>query len=413
MKKERSVSDNPLSGEGRNRIVVVDDDVTILSLLKLSLENEGYEVISAENGMEALKKIRRNPPDLVLADIMMPVLDGLKLCRLIKGDPQLKKVYMVLLTARTSSQDKIEGLTSGADDYITKPFQRGELLARVKAGLRTRQMQAQLERKNQELEEALQLLQKTQEKLIQSKKLEAIAYLAAGVAHEVNNPLSVIRGHAQYLQLLIDEEDINRGELEENLKAISEGTSRCQDIVEKLQHYARPVESPFAPVDMHPLIEETVDLLGVSLQESEVELKLSLKSPRSIIMGAPLQIQQVFLNLITNALKAMEESSRKILEMLTEYMPVDRMIKLQVRDTGKGIKKENLEKIFEPFFTTSYEDAKSGDRKSVRVGMGLSIIQQIVAIHNGTISVESREGGGTTFTLLFPLSKDSSEEDSS
>ncbi len=406
------MSDNPPSGERGNRVVVVDDDVTILSLLKLSLENEGYEVVPAENGMEALKKIRRDPPDLVLADIMMPVLDGLKLCRLIKGDPQLKKVYIILLTARTSSQDKIEGLSSGADDYITKPFQRGELLARVKAGLRTRQMQAQLERKNLELEKALQLLQKTQEKLIQSKKLEAIAYLAAGVAHEVNNPLSVIRGHAQYLQLLIDEEDINREELVENLKAISEGTTRCQDIVEKLQHYARPVESPFAPVDIHPLIEETADLLGAALKENEVDLRLSLKSPHSIIMGAPLQIQQVFLNLITNALKSMEESPGKTLEMLTEYVVTDHMIKLQVCDTGKGIKQENLDKIFEPFFTTSYEDAKSGDRNSVRVGMGLSIIQQIVAIHNGSIAVESKEGRGTTFSIVFPLSKGSSEEDS-
>ncbi|MCK4244900.1 MAG: HAMP domain-containing protein, partial [Candidatus Omnitrophica bacterium] len=266
-----------------------------------------------------------------------------------------------------------------------------------------------LERTNEELENALKNLKETQAQLIQAEKMAGIGELAAGVAHELNNPLSGILGYSQFaLEKItqkplkeLTEEDIST--YSQYLKDMEQQSKRCKAIIQNLLKFSRAsVKKDFEPTDVNYVLKETFTFVRHQLEKHKVKLEEELSPSLPSITGHVSQLQQVFTNLILNATQAMPDGGK--LTVLTKVSEDKKSLEISFADTGEGISKENLSKIFEPFFTTK----KVGQG----TGLGLSVSYGIVKDYGGNIEVESTEGKGATFTVILPLRKESGTTES-
>jgi two-component system NtrC family sensor kinase len=245
-----------------------------------------------------------------------------------------------------------------------------------------------LQARNRELLEAMSELQETQEQLIQKEKLASVGQLAAGVAHEINNPLSSILLYADVLCKEIPEQNVQQ---RQDLQMILKEAIRCRTIVNDLLSFSRQNEVLAQPTDLNALLEEIVDEIGIQERFQGVQIQMDLDSGLPIIEADPFQLHQVFCNLMNNAADAMPGGGT--LTLRTKQGPWSGLITAEVQDTGEGISEENMKKLFTPFFTT-----KPAGRGT---GLGLAIIYGIVKMHRGQIGVQSQVGQGTTFTLTL------------
>jgi signal transduction histidine kinase len=258
-------------------------------------------------------------------------------------------------------------------------------------------------------------LKKSREQLIQQEKLASVGQLAAGVAHELNNPLVGILGYSQFALEKISKKplrDLTRDDIRtysQYLEDIGNQAKRCKTIVQNLLKFARSsTKVAFEPVDLNSVLMDTLAFLCHQMQMSKVELITNLADSLPKVMGNFSQLRQVFTNIILNAVQAMPQGGelRVSTEMIDEKKR--KMIRITFSDTGCGIPKENLDKVFEPFFTAK----KVGEG----TGLGLSVSYGIVKDHGGDIQVESTKGEGSTFTVILPfilpLKKESDESDS-
>jgi signal transduction histidine kinase len=359
--------------------------------------------------------------------VMMPGLDGFALLRALRADPRTTTIPVLLLSARAGEEARVEGLEAGADDYLTKPFSARELLARVEAHLalkrRRDEMQAAVRESNvtlaqqvaagmaeaearaQELaqvnadlheeiatrQQAEAQLRQQQDALFQREKLAAMGTLLASVAHELNNPLAVILMQADLLQA-----DAGGGPLAEYAVDITEAATRCERLVRQFLTLARQHVPERTAVDLNALLTDTLELLAPALRVENVAVKLRLATELPPLWADPYQLQQVLVNLITNAQQALcdAESPRQI-TLTTRLDPVRTLVRLEVADTGPGIPPAVQARIFEPFFTTK--------PPGVGTGLGLPLCQGIVEGHGGTIGVRSALGQGTTFWVELPV----------
>jgi len=189
-------------------ILVVDGTPANLGLLSSILTKEGYRVRPAPNGRMALRAAHNDPPDLILLDINMPEMDGFEVCRKLKDDVRLTSIPVLFISALTETADKVKAFNTGGLDYITKPFQAEEVLARVDTHLKIRRYQLELNRKSESLQKALDELKAAQDQLVQTEKMASLGVLTAGIAHEINNPINFIKTSAHALSR--DMEDIRR-----------------------------------------------------------------------------------------------------------------------------------------------------------------------------------------------------------
>jgi DNA-binding response OmpR family regulator len=203
-------------------LLVVDDDPNVTLILRRKLSDRGYTVFTADNGQSGLSIAQDKKPDLIISDWMMPLMDGLELCRQIKGDEKLKQTYFILLTAKDSQDDKVEGIERGADDYLTKPFSDKELNARITAGLR---------------------ITRLQNEIAQLQHERAIVELALTVGHEINNPLGIIMLMLQLLQRKAD--TVTLGTVRKELDSCIQSGHRISDIVKKLSSLESPQFKPY------------------------------------------------------------------------------------------------------------------------------------------------------------------------
>jgi signal transduction histidine kinase len=335
---------------------------------------------------------------------------------------------------------KIEGLELGADDYVTKPFHPRELMARVRSLVGVRRLQAELADRNarllqtnDDLATALADLKETESQLVQSERLAAIGELAAGVAHEINNPvnfatnaLTTLRAHVDELRVVLDaltgidweepggrekglaEVERLRAEvgfedlvdaLGELVTIVTEGLQRSHRLVGDLQSFASPDAGQRSDVDLRRGLESTVQLLRPTARHAGVSIETDFASGLPTLRGDAPALNQVFLNLLKNSAEALDGRGGTI---CVGTRLEEASIMIEIRDDGPGIAPELLPRLFEPFFTT-----KEGGRGT---GLGLSICQRIVSEHGGTITVESQLGRGTTFRVSLPLETDAGSE---
>jgi two-component system NtrC family sensor kinase len=234
-------------------------------------------------------------------------------------------------------------------------------------------------------EETLKKLKRAQSQLIQSARLAALGKLSAGVAHEINNPLSIISG---YTQMLLMDKISESPEHKETLKIIKRQVDRASSITDQLLHFSKKIRPKFRKLDVKEVLKNTLALLKQQLVQDKTKIVQQLSSKPTFIHADSSQLQQVFLNLIANASHAMPNGGT----LTIKSMKKDADFEISFTDTGCGIPRENLSKLFEPFFTT----------KESGTGLGLSIAYGIVKAHKGDIKVKSEEGKGTTFTIILP-----------
>lgn len=436
-------------------ILIVDDTPANLRFLSTLLLEQGYNVRKAINGKMALVAANSIVPDLILLDINMPDMNGYEVCKQLKSNAETCSVPVIFLSALDDIGDKIKGFQAGGIDYITKPFQFEEVLVRIQTQLSIRSLQAQLQVQNQQLKQALNDLEQAQSQLIQQEKMAALGQLVAGIAHEINNPISFISGnlvHArQYIQELLNlmllyqqeypnppaliqnalqniEIDFLTSDLEKLMSSMQTGVERLRTILLSLRIFSRLDESEIKTVDIHEGIESTLMLLehrfGPLGQSGEIQLiKDYGKLPKVTCYAR--QINQVFMNLLTNAIDALEIKYKKAVKQqnnqtglvskeqstdsedlsnlapptiwISTQLNESNTVTVRIRDNGVGISEELRSRLFEPFFTT--KPVGSGR------GLGLSISYAIVVEkHKGRLTYHSSGDRGTEFVVEIPVS---------
>ncbi|HML79279.1 sensor histidine kinase [Geobacter sulfurreducens] len=245
-----------------------------------------------------------------------------------------------------------------------------------------------------QLEEKNLLLVKTQEDLVRAAKLADIGMLAAGVAHEINNPMAIIRGNAELLQMALPDDDPNREEVD----TIAQQVGRVERIIGSLLKFARQQQRRLGTVSLPPLLDDILKQMGHQVPLTRIEIRKEYAVDLPPLAGDPDQLRQVFTNLVLNAIQAMPDGGS--LTVATARDEEGGTCTVSVSDTGRGIAPENLKRIFSPFFTT----------KSEGTGLGLSVSYGIVKDHGGNILVESTEGEGTTFRVVLPLRQGGTEQ---
>jgi signal transduction histidine kinase len=399
------------------RVLIAEDDPISRRLLQTNLERWGYEVVAAQDGAQAWKLFQEADFPLVISDWMMPEMDGLALIRQIRAHGRSGYVYLLLLTARSEKEDIVEGMEAGADDFLTKPFDRDELRVRLRAGERIIELEQTLEEQNRALREA-------QAALVQSEKLASLGQLAAGVAHEINNPvayvtnnLAVLRRDVPAAMAVLDkyregreslariapeiaaeaarmEEQIDLAFIQENLdrqfsKSL-EGLQRVRDIVRNLRDFARLDEAEHKQVELNAAIESTIEIIHHEISKKQIRLETCFGELPPVLCH-PGKVNQVVLNLLVNAIQACEPGG--VIQVRTSAEEPGVLI--EIEDNGAGISPEHLPRIFDPFFTT----------KAVGhgTGLGLSVSYGIIRDHGGSIQAESEPGRGSIFRVRLPL----------
>ncbi|HEY9829618.1 MAG TPA: response regulator [Stenomitos sp.] len=411
-------------------ILAVDDTPANLQLLSEMLSQQGYKVRIIPDSSLVLKSVLSHPPDLILLDILMPNLDGYEVCQALKAHPMAQDIPVIFLSALSEGFDKVKAFAVGGVDYITKPFLAEEVIARVENHLRIKAQEKQLEAKTKQLELTLTDLQYTQAQLIQTEKMLSLGRMVAGVAHEINNPVSFIYGNLTYtrqyfrdlmrfiklyqqtfphptpeIQQLAEEIDLDF--LEEDwfklTNSMQFGVERIQKIVQSLKSFSHLDEAELKAVDIHESINHTLTLLQHRLDAGENRGEIQVikdygQLPK--ISCYPSQLNQVFLHLISNAIDALEQVSTEtpIITIYTELKNENQdsaQAVIKITDNGVGMKQGVADKIFDPFFTT--KPVGSG------TGLGLSISHKIVVEkHKGKIRCVSAPGQGTELIVEIP-----------
>ncbi len=381
----------PVGGIFAGKVLVVDDEAVNLRVLKNQLRLQNYDVTVANNGHEALEAISKSKFDIVLLDIMMPGMTGYEVCKKLREDYGQDELPVVLVTAKNRVQDLVYGFNSGANDYLSKPFTRGELIARVETHLQIKNLFS-------ERVEAERELLRMEEQLLQAQKMEAIGTLAAGIAHDFNNLLQGILG---YTQLLMEE---SGHENKNELAHIEQASLRAAELIRDLLTFSRKEKAELEVLDLSSLILSSKKLLERTLPKM-VDITVSLDKNLNIINGDSQHLEQVLLNLATNACDAMDGSGEisikaenVTLNISHPKLAAGQYVRICISDTGKGIDEETQRHMYDPFFTTK------GVGKGT--GLGLSTVFGIVVNHGGAIDCKSTVGKGTTFSILLPAEVD-------
>ncbi|MEW5803069.1 MAG: ATP-binding protein [bacterium] len=393
---------NETTAETISETILVVDDNTDLAANIAHCFTQGYQVLIAYNGKQALDIIVRKLPSLVISDVMMPEMDGYELCERIKSCEKTQHIPVILLTAKAAVEDRIAGLQFGADDYLAKPFNAKELMAVVDSLLTKKKLQAQLSKTNQELKKALHELKETEAELVHTAKLASVGQLAAGVAHEIHNPASAIDNCFQIITKKVEKAKSSGATFDEVYPDLAKplalgkaSLSRIQYIVDSLLGFSRKNREGFNYVDIHTGIDNTLSLLEHQCK-GMIQIHKEFGQIEKVEVDLQ-QINQVFMNLLSNAIHAIETKRGKGEDCGNIWISTGisgENVIVKIKDDGIGISKDNLVKIFDPFFTT--KELGKG------TGLGLNISYRIMKNHNGSIEVESKENEGTAFVLKIP-----------
>ncbi|MBD2435509.1 sensor histidine kinase [Nostoc sp. FACHB-110] len=423
-------------------ILLVDDNPNNLKVLSEAIQGCGWKALMATDGESAIEQTEYAHPDLILLDVMMPGLDGFETCRRLKASDITQNIPIIFMTALSDATDKVKGLEIGAVDYITKPFQQEEVIARLKLHLKisqlTRTLEQRVQERTAELTHSLQQLQQTQLQLIQSEKMSTLGQLVAGIGHEINNPIGFISGNYSYieqyvkdlfrlvnlqqqklshpdpeLEELVEEIDLEymSEDLPKLLVSMHQGIGRLKDISLSLRTFARADISSKIKFDIHEGIDSTVMLLKHRLKDQGERPKIEVFTQYGElppITCYPGQLNQVFMNIIANAIDAFDDlyekrsniekiqSEAHTITITTSCDRLQETVTICIEDNALGMPSEVQARIFEQSFTT--KPVGKG------TGLGLAISYQIIVDkHHGNIICSSTLGKGTKFMITLPV----------
>jgi signal transduction histidine kinase len=350
-----------LLDRGRLPRVLVAEDETDLRGFIVGVLKSSYEVDAATNGADALELIKKNRPDLVLTDVMMPGTSGLDLTRTIKEDPSLRHIPVILLTARGESDAALEGYDAGADDFVSKPFHTKVLQARIRAHLKMRGLSLQL---------------------ADQARLASAGTLAAGLAHEVKNPLNAAVNAVRVLE----KGGSSRVSNEKLMRVVIDALNRIDGVVSALDAHARPADGTnLAPCNVRKAVESTLHLLEHKMKQVTVHEDYEVTGE---VFAPARAFNQVLLNLIDNSVRSEAKN------IWIELRQVDGRISVAVGDDGPGVPPDVVHRIFDPFFTTRAEGQGTG--------LGLHLSRRIAQDCGGELRYEPRPGGGARFVMEIP-----------
>lgn len=497
-------------------ILLVDDNPQNLKVLYETLKDRGYRLLIANDGEKALSLAERHQPELILLDIMMPGMDGYTVCEHLKANTATHHCAVVFLSALDDLTAKVRGFEVGGADYIAKPFQAQEVIARVETHVRVIQLERALKARNQqlegdqarilnaisegiygldtegriifanpaaaemhrttvprlidqtffslhfpgleleaapawrtcergqgesqrgiimtrpdgsgfavdyratpkledgnlkgavvvfrditaelaaeaELEDARRTVQSQRDQLAHSSRLSTMGEMAAGFAHEVNQPLTAIANYARLAIRLSDKEPLDKPDLQQILEKIESQSHRASEVIRRIRGFVKKPASGRDSIAVYDLLAETCEFAEVdaNTNQGDIRLKVPLGLPNVYVDAV--QVQQVALNLIRNALEATRcEGGQGPVEVFARATESG-MVSIEVLDRGCGLPEDAEERLFHPFFTTKAEG----------MGIGLALCQSLVQGQGGSIGFERREGGGTRFWFTLPTS---------
>ncbi|MBF1988817.1 hybrid sensor histidine kinase/response regulator [Fischerella thermalis] len=421
-------------------ILVVDDTPDNLRLLSAMLTSQGYEVRKTLSGKMALTACQMVLPDVILLDINMPEMNGYEVCRQLKANEKTRPIPVIFISALDDVLDKAQAFDVGGVDYITKPFHGVEVVLRIENQLNLCLLQNKLQEKNTLLQKALDDLKASQVQMIQQEKMAALGQLVAGIAHEVNNPISFIYGNLQYasqyvsdlvnlievyqqeypnptprIQEIVKQIDLNFliNDQQNLMGAMFRGAERIRSIVEALQNFSRLDEAQMKRVDVHQGIDSTLVMLQHRLKQTTDRPAIEVVKEYGnlpLVTCYVSELNQVFMHLLNNAIDALEESyepeNTNYQLPITNYqlpsihirtmLTTSDTVKICIADNGPGVCESVLSRIFDPFFTTKPPGKGSG--------LGLAISYQIIVQkHQGKLTCASSRGRGAEFMIEIPL----------
>lgn len=391
-----------------HKILVVDDELSVRESTRIILK-DSYEVITLDSGEAAIEYLNNNDDvDLVFLDILMPGMSGLEALKTIKARDPSPEIVMV--TATRTVKNAVEAMKYGAFEYVTKPFDVEEIkliaeravenhrlvleCASLKQQMEQekerfyKQLEEKVRERTAELEEANAKLQETHDQLVRSEKLASLGELVAGVAHELNNKLLPVLAYAQ----LLKERNLP-GDVLRYVDTLEKSATGATSVVSSLLNFARPSSTTRNLVNLNATMRETLSLLDYTIRASNVDVNFQLDEQIPVTMADEKQISQVFLNIVNNAFQAMKDEGGTL--TISSAREGNNIV-FTISDTGCGIPKEHLLKIFDPFFST---------KGSGGTGLGLSVSHGLIRAHQGEISVKSKPGKGTTFTIKLPITQ--------
>lgn len=497
-------------------VLLVDDNPINLQILYKTLQGCGYKLLIAKDGESALEIANTVSPSLILLDIMMPGMDGYEVCEELKRNPETEDIAVIFLSALEDSSAKVKGFAVGGVDYISKPFQADEVVARVRNHIKIHRLERQLARRNFELESEnhqilnavsegiigldregritmlnpaatvicgwsaadclgeqlftiglfdsdgervpehltlpyrsyrmgqsshsdMELIRRRDERLLpvtvtctpraeggavivlrdisvwveseeklrltreelesqrqniaHMERLSTTGEMAAGIAHEVNQPLTAVSNYSRVVRRMMEEEEVDRIKLIEILDKINTQSVRASNVIQRMRSFVKKPNVGMATADVNALIQEVIALAEVDSRINDVSIHFEPQRDLPVVAMDVVQIQQVALNLIRNAMEAMVDMGSRQQGVLVKTSKQGRAIQVEVVDSGVGIKEGEEEEIFSPFYST----------KPNGMGIGLSICQSIIQAHGGEIGFRANSDAGTTFYFSLPI----------
>jgi len=395
--------DNVQAARPKANILIVDDTPANLRLLTGILAEHGHKVRAAPNGTLALQAAQSDPPDLILLDIMMPGLDGYAVCVQLKADGRTRDIPVIFLSALAEAMDKVKAFSVGGVDYITKPFQTMEVLARVETHLALRNLQDRLKKQNLQLQAEILERARANEELRQfativSHDLRAPLVNLKGFAAELDSALQTIRPVLDSFLLQMDEEqqqvvtralDIDIPEAQGFIDSSVAQMDRFVHALLKLSRLGRR-ELALESVDLDALARAVLKTIAHQIEERQVKVTVS---PLPEVIADQTAMEQILSNLLDNAVKYLDPARAGEIEISAESGRDE--ITCRIRDNGRGIAESDMDKVFAPF-------RRAGPQDVPGEGMGLPYVQALVRRHGGRIWCESEPGEGTTFGFTIP-----------
>ncbi|MBD2180927.1 response regulator [Planktothrix sp. FACHB-1355] len=395
------------TGTTRGNILIVDDTPENIEVLSATLRERGYAVRGAIKGGMAIRAARSVPPDLILLDIRMPEMNGYEVCEQLKTDEKTCEIPIIFISASDEVFDKVKAFTVGGEDYITKPFQVEEVLARVEHQLTIKKLQKQLQEQNQKLQQEVE--QRRNAEAAAAAASKAKSEFVANMSHELRTPLNSILGFTE----IINRDSSLSNEVRENLKIISRSGKHLLELINDVLDLSK-IEAGIIALnesnfDLYRLLDNIEETLHLKVEQKKLQMRFYISSDvPQYIKTDEKKLRGCLINLLGNAIKFTEKGNVTLRVRVDDSSPStgnDFRLLFAVADTGPGIAPDEMEKLFEAFVQT-----ETGRKSAEGTGLGLTITRKYVQLMGGDITVESILGQGSTFKFNIKFKEADSSE---